>query len=428
MSHKRHAFAVAGILVSLLFSMPSLAAEEKKAGAPLTLDQAISLALEKHPDISVSQFELKAREARIMQSSAFKNPELEIQTENIYGNRQLKNLDYAETTIAISQTIELGGKRSKRTALAELERDLAGWDFRAKRLDLIADVSKSFIEVKAAQDRLILQEERLKASEQAYFAASGRVQAGKISPIYETKAFAELSSSKAELERARMALEGTRKKLALYWGESYPAFTAAEWTAQHKSPIPTYKSLLERLMTIPDIARWETELLQKQATVSLEKANRIPDPAIKVGIKQFNENRETAYIVGLSFPLPIFNMNTGAIQEAESRLSKAENEKRAALLKMQTTLSDAYQLLTSSYAETSALFNTVIPAQQKAYDVVLEGYRYGKFSYADLLETQRSLFEAKMKYIDSYVAYQKARFDVERLTGPFSGIPTKGGK
>lgn len=426
MISRRYAFAVAGMVVSLLLSMNLSAAEENKPGIPLTLEHALRLVLEKNPEIAASQSEINARDARIIQANAFKNPELEIGMDNIYGNKELRNLERAETTIAISQTIELGGKRSKRTALAALERDIASWEFKAKRLELIAEVSKSFIEVVAAQKRVVLQEEMLKAAEQSYSAASGRVQAGKISPIYETKASAELASAKAELERARRSLEGARNKLALYWGESSPSFSMAEWSMRDNQPLPSYKELLDLALKNPDIARWETEVSQKQAAASLEKANRVPDPAIKFGIKQFNETKERAYIVGLSFPLPFFNMNTGAIREAEHRLNKAESEKRAVELKIKALLSDTYQILMSSFAEASTLRDTVVPAQQRAYDVVLEGYRYGKFSYADLLETQRSLFDAKAKYIDIASTHQKARFDVERLTGVFSENVIKG--
>ena len=46
-----------------------------------------------------------------------------------------------------------------------------------------------------------------------------------------------------------------------------------------------------------------------------------------------------------------------------------------------------------------------------------EGYREGKFGYLDLLDAQRSLFDAKGQYIDALAGYHKSVAAIERLIG-----------
>jgi cobalt-zinc-cadmium efflux system outer membrane protein len=44
-------------------------------------------------------------------------------------------------------------------------------------------------------------------------------------------------------------------------------------------------------------------------------------------------------------------------------------------------------------------------------------YREGEFSYLDVLDVQRSLFDAKDTYINSLITYHKALTAIERLIG-----------
>jgi len=403
------------IMALFLFSSPSLIAATERQS--LTLEQALSLALGYNPELSASRAEIEAREANITQARSFPNPEIEMRTEGIYGDKDRTGFTNAESILSVGQTIELAGKRSKRTNLAALDRDLAKWDSDGKTLDVVLEVTKSFIDVLSEQERVRLQEELVRVAEQSFTTVSARVQAGKVSPIDETRAAAALSLVKIDLERAHRSLDSARNKLSALLGETPPAFLTAAGALDIVSPVPEYGILLKRIYGNPDIARWKNESEQRSMALDLEKAKRIPDPVITGGIKRFSENQENTFLAGISFPLPIFNTNKGSILAAQKRLTKAQEEKRAAILKAQTALSDAYLTLSSSFAEAASLKANVIPALQNAHDSIYEGYRFGKFGFIDVLDAQRGLFEAKVKYIDSLGMYKKADANIRRLTG-----------
>ena len=56
-----------------------------------------------------------------------------------------------------------------------LERDIAGWDYEAKRLEVLTEATKAFVDVLAAQERLALTEDIVRLSEQVLNAAFERV-------------------------------------------------------------------------------------------------------------------------------------------------------------------------------------------------------------------------------------------------------------
>ena len=187
----------------------------------LTLQQALALGLMQNPELASFSWETRTAEARTLQAGLLPNPEISAEVENFGGPRELKGFNGSENTLQISQLFELGGKRSKRKNLAELEKDLSEWDFEAKRLDVFTDITKAFWDVLAAQERLSITRDLLQLSEQVYTTVVERVKAGKVAPLEELQAKVSLTTMRIELEQTKRELETARKRLAATWGSPY---------------------------------------------------------------------------------------------------------------------------------------------------------------------------------------------------------------
>jgi cobalt-zinc-cadmium efflux system outer membrane protein len=383
----------------------------------VALRDALSLALQYNPELAVFSIEVRVAEARTLQAGLRPNPEVNITAEHFAGSGALRGYDSAETTIQIGQLIELGGKRPKRARVASLERDLAGWDYEAKRADVLAETSKSFVDVLAGQERVALSKELLRLAEQTFETVSARVQAGKVSPVEETRAGVALSNSRIEHARAQRSLEAARKKLSAAWGSGAPAFERAVGPLGQVSPIPPADRLTQEIRRNPDIARWDTEMEQRRAAAALQDAIRIPDVTLAAGVRDYRESGDSAFLAGASIPLPLFNRNQGGILESRRRLAKAERESSAAVNRVRASLAETYQTLSTAVSEIDALKTTVIPGAQSAFEAASEGYRQGKFGYLDVLDAQRTLFEARGQYISALATYHKAVADLERAIG-----------
>ena len=94
----------------------------------LSFQQAIVLTLKHNPELATYAWTIRSKEIDQIEAGLLPNPEIAVGI----GFRS------AETTIALSQLIELGDKRMKRRQLASTDRDLARWDYEVKRVDLLS--------------------------------------------------------------------------------------------------------------------------------------------------------------------------------------------------------------------------------------------------------------------------------------------------
>ncbi len=382
----------------------------------LTLREVLSLVLLQNPEIKAFAFEVRAREAAVLQSSLLPNPQLGVVAEN-FGNNALTGFDSTAITLQLSQLIELGGKRAARTEATQLARDLAGWDYERARIKVLTETHNAYVEVMSAQGRTALSKQVVDLADEVAAAAAKRVTAGKVSPVEETKAGVATASVRIELTRAERELEAARARLAATWGSTAPRFKRALGALEAILPIPSLAQLMERLRQNPELARWATEIAERQAVIALEETRAIPDLTASFGVRRFEEPGDDALVVGISLPLPVFNRNQGAILEAQRRLAKTEEERRAMEVRMATALSSAYQTLAGAHAEITALKAQVLPGAQSAFEAASKGYRLGKFGLLDVLDAQRTLFGAKTQYLRALTDYHQSIAQVEGLIG-----------
>ena len=122
-----------GALACALAAMaPAEGAWGQVAPLPLTLVEALENASGMSPAIGIAGAQIDAARARQRQAGAGLNPELSYDIENFGGANSLRGMDGSESTVGLSQTIELGGKRSARlgkdvlTVLSEMAPALRG--------------------------------------------------------------------------------------------------------------------------------------------------------------------------------------------------------------------------------------------------------------------------------------------------------------
>lgn len=393
---------------------------------PLTLREALALTLIQSPELAAYAWEVRAQESRILQAGRLPNPVLSAALEDLGASAPGTPGDgviQPQTTIQMSQLVELGGKRTARQHLAQLNRALAEWDYEMARLDVFTRVTRTFIDVLASQQAVILTGQTMQLVEQTQETVRARVTAGVVSPIEQTKAEVALASARIEVERAHRALEADKRRLAALWGAADAAFESAAGDLTVLPPVPPFEALVARLAESPELARWVAEMAQRQAAFALERSRRVPDVTLSAGYRRYTRADSPAFLVGGAIPLPLFDKNPGGIREAADRIARAQEEQRSAQVRAIAGLADAYRLLATAQNEATAIGFQVLPGAQAAFDAISEGYRLGKFGYLDVLDGQRTLVGARAQYHRALADFHKAAADVERLTGmPLGGV------
>lgn len=398
-------------------SAPPLPPAPEEPTGTLTLAGVLRAAASRSPVLAAFSWEVRARDAELYQSRAFPNPELATEVEDFAGSGDRKGFDGSQTTLSFAQLIELGGKRAKRMRAAELERDLATWDFEATRLAVLTDTTKAFVATLALQERAALSDELLRIANESLATVRAAVRAGATSPVEASRAAVAAEQVAIERERASRALEAARFALAATWGARAAQFDRVSGDLASAPALPAYEALSRALAENPDLARWSTEVAAREAALARERAQRVPDVTIALGPRYYAEGSSSALVAGFSVPLPLWNRNRGGILSAVYRLKRAAAEQAAAEVAAEAQLKAAYEALAVSRAEVNSLRERVLPAAESAYAGALSAYRTGRFRYLEVLDAQRTLFEIRGREIDALAAYHDAAADLERLTG-----------
>lgn len=396
---------------------PGAATQPAAANEPigaLTLRQALALAMLHNPELAGSSWDVRMAEARAIQASLPPNPEIGLDLEAIGSPRVV------ETVLSLGQVVFLSDKLAQRKKVALLEADISGWDWEARRIRVYSETTKAFVTMVAVQERLSLAQEIVAVSQKLLDVASERVRSGKASPLEEMKAKVELSVVQAELEQARHSVLAARQRLAATWGGTNPVFEKAQGQLEAQQEIPSAQQVFALMEQSPEVARWATEMQLRQAVVRLERRNAIPDLFVGGGFKREKSAGESAangFTVGASIPVPIFDRNQGAIKESRYNVARGQEEQRAINARVLTEIADAYQSMASSHARSTILGNSVVPESQRAFDAATAGYDAGKFPYLDVLDAQRTLFDARVQHLQALADYLTAVADMEGLIG-----------
>ena len=383
------------------------------ADGVITLDEAITLALQANPDIAVIQHAREVESAATLQAAARPNPTLSAQVEDLRSQ-------YRNSTLLISQPLETAGKRDMRMAAADINLAMADADIMIAKAETNAKVYAAFYQVLAAQQAQTLAQELLQISIQSKETTAKRVLAGKVSPVEETKAKVAEAGLKMELATANQQLASSKKRLFSLWGNvrsDSVAFTAVG-ELDNINEIATLDELVTQLQNSPRLQKARLAITQKQALRDIEKAKQTPDVTLSLGAKRNEElGGITQAVIGLSVPIPVFDRNQGNLQGAQARQLQSESEKIALENQLTKELMDAYSRRQLQIEAAHSYSSDILPGAQSAYEAARKGFEFGKFSFLEVLDAQRTLFQAKIQFIQALASAREAQADIQNILG-----------
>lgn len=383
----------------------------------ITLLDAFSAALLNNPKLAQYSWSVRMSEADALQAGFLPNPELEFEIEEFAGSGPTSGFDGAESSILISQLIELGQKRQNRTQVAQSQKEAAQYEYEAIRVSILAEVSKAFVSVLATQQHVEMMQMNMELANQAFSAAEKRVQAGAASPLEEAKAAAIVSSGKIDLERAQRNLESVRIELAAMWGSKSPAFEQVKGEFLIHEGLPNIQYLYDELNKHPEILRWAKEVTEHKERITLEQSKATSDIKLGAGLKHLNESDNFSAVVQFSIPLPLFNRNQGNVLKARHSLERARAGQRIVEVDIYTALTKSYQQLLMIHQELKTIEEELLVTSQRVYDDTRTAYEEGKASYLEVIDAQRMLFDARLRQNQTQASYHLIAIDVEALIG-----------
>ena len=379
----------------------------------LSLNDATLLALQSNPDIAVALRERDIENGQALQASARPNPTLSGQVQDLRSQNRI-------SVFTISQQLETAAKRDKRMAAADISMAMADTDIRVSQADISAKVYAAFYQVLAAQQALTLAQDLLQVATTSRETTAKRVLAGKISPVEETKAKVAEASLKIDLAIANQQLAAAKQRLGSLWAknDSLDNDFVAIGDLKALQNMPALNDLINQLADSPRLKKAALVITQKQAFSNIEQSKQTPDITLSLGAQRNEElGGITQAIIGLSIPIPVFDKNQGNLQSAKAREFQAVDEKAALENMLKTELVNAYNRRQLQLEAVNTYQNDILPGAQSAYAAARKGFEFGKFSFLEVLDAQRTLFQAKTQHIQALTLARLAEADIHTLVG-----------
>ncbi|MET0290984.1 MAG: TolC family protein, partial [Steroidobacteraceae bacterium] len=126
------------------------------AAEPLTLERALARVVDHHPSLQALDLGRAALEADAQRAAQKPPLTLGAELENVAGTGARSSVNGAEWTLSLAGTLERGGKRALREALAARRIDAQATRRAASALALLTETAQRYLDVVAAQGELEL--------------------------------------------------------------------------------------------------------------------------------------------------------------------------------------------------------------------------------------------------------------------------------
>lgn len=419
---------VAGLLLAGLALCLPAAARAATPAAVLTLEDAYARTLAQHPDLR----RLEARQAVLAAEAelAAQRPPLTAgaMVENALGTGGHRGLDRAELSLTLGGVLERDARRTARTAVADAH--LAGLDSEreARRLDLLAEVARRYLDVLALQ----AEDEALVAiidqRRQAVAAATRRVAAGASPASARLLADAALARAELDRERAQEAAAAARRRLALAWGEREPGFASVAGELFALPQVPDLEALRALLERAPELRRFASEARLREARLQLARSAADPELSWQVGVRRLQEDGDWGLLASASVPLGSRARSRAGVRAAEAELAELAAAREAGVLDLQSTLADAHGRLRVEALAVARSGERVLPLLERAERAAAEAWRAGATSALDWLDVQADLLAARRERIAAARDFHRAHLELQRLTADPFLLPGVAGK
>lgn len=376
--------------------------------ASLTLGQALEEAAARSPTVVAAEAEVAAAEARIRQAGYRSNPELSLEVENFAGTGELRGLSSTETTVAVNQRLDLGGRRSARVGTARAGLEVQKLRLAIARAELAQSVREQFARAIAAREKLVQATENEARARELARVAGILVDAGRDPPLRALRARSALAQAQAEREAAEADELTARSSLGALFGVGDPVGSVSGTTLDVAPREVNPDASL-------DVRLADAERLAAQAGVREQLAERRIDPAVGVGVRHIKETGDVGLVAGVSMPLRVFDSNRGNIEAARQAAAAADARRAGTLATVTARARNAIANVGAAQRRVETLERAAVPEAAEALRLAEISHREGRASLIELIDIQNAYTAARTSLTEARLALALATAELGRI-------------
>jgi outer membrane protein TolC len=412
-------------------------------GGPLSLADAVNLALSQSPTILRAQKELEASQGIVVQTRAIALPTLAIA--GTFAAVQKTDVDVIETPdfsfgtpknwssqVKLVQSLYQGGRMLSAFRTAELTKQQSLLNYHTAVADTVLSVQLAYYDVLLAAQQITVQEASVELLTRELTDTTHRFDAGTVPRFNVLRAEVEVANVRPKLIRARNSFRISKNNLANLLGLRVPpgTFEDIPLILSGKLEAEPLDLELPRAISLALQKRTELGALQKAEALRKEeiitaKAGYKPVLQGYVGYDIHNSaltsdliDENKGWIAGVQLSWNLFDglRTQGRMKEATANYERAgvdlDDKTRGIELEVRTAYSnfiEAREVLESQ--------KKVVEQAEEALRLARARSEAGTGTQLDVLSAQTALTEARTTQIEALHDYEAARARLQRAVG-----------
>jgi cobalt-zinc-cadmium efflux system outer membrane protein len=314
--------------------------------------------------------------------------------------------------------IELGGKRSRRVALAEAGVAASDAEIARTIAHVRNDVRRAYFEAVAANQRVEMIDDLRQLAVRAREAAQARFTAGDVPRLELLQTELALADAENEVAAARGEAAAQRSELNALLGQ--PAETPLTLSdGLSATLLPTTEDILSRVtQSNTEIALIDRRIEEQTARRNLASALRTPDLAAG-GALTYDAQPEfsTGWRASLALTIPVFTTHRAGVVLEDAELSRLQAERAALVATTTGAVTAAFQRAASARDQVTTFEKEIVPRMLEVERIAQEGYAAGQTGLPQLLTALQQSRDIRRRSLEAALAYQRALAELERAMG-----------
>ncbi|HXG84263.1 MAG TPA: TolC family protein [Pyrinomonadaceae bacterium] len=395
----------------------------------LTIERLVESGGSRRADLLAARQRLAIAQGRLQQARLRPNPTLDAE----YGSpRFLGGEAESDFSVGVSQVFELGGKRTRRVAVAELDLQQARAEVLALERQFAVGIRTAYTRAVSAARQLDVIEKLLAADAELVRVTDARLKEGDVAPLDANLVRVESDRLRVQQIEARNELETALLEIRALAG--LDVAEPLRLAPQSERPPRLELGLSELTETaLRERADLQAAIIGERlgsARINLAKSKATPNIAAAVRYSRSKEiidlpetvggrltDKSNELTFGVSIDIPIFNRNQGEIASATGERLQATRNREFLEATIKRDVAVAYRQYRAA-AEKLVLYATqILPRAEANLQTVRAAYGLGEFSVFEVVNEQRRLNENVTGYNQTLRDYYTALAQLEMALG-----------
>ena len=387
------------------------------------LDELIRTALEENKDLGIALSRIQEARLTVTAVRANQFPFLNVEASGGRGRESRELVPGAQSDDQfllagdLTYQVDLWGEFRRGTEAARADLLASEFAYRNVTITLVSEVARNYLLLRDLDERLAISERTVQTRLDSLRIVQARFDKGTVPELDVYQAQIEVAVAEAAVASFQRQVVQTENALRILLGRNPGAVIRGDSLASQVFPPDVPAGLpSELLQRRPDVVQAEANLMAATARVGVAEALRYPSisltgryGAVSTDLSDLNSGDAEAWSFGTNILAPIFN--SGQLKaQAEAARERAEQAALAYESTLQQSFREVEDALVSirTYKDENEAQTRRAMAAKNAARLSRARYDGGVVDYLEVLDTERTLFDAELAQTETLQLYYNA--------------------